>query len=171
VLGFSRMANGYTIWNVRCDCGTEKEAVGKGMTDGTYASCGCNLRARRYLDLRARYSREELAGTFGSYRAMLVRCGDFNPESGNYKHYAGKGITVTRRWQQRKTNGNGFRNFLTDLGPRPGGCSIDRKDPDWIYCKRNCRWATAAVQALNRGCMREDVEVGIANDSPYGEVF
>ena len=30
-----------SVWNVRCDCGKEREVVGSYMTRGTTTSCGC----------------------------------------------------------------------------------------------------------------------------------
>jgi hypothetical protein len=49
-----------------------------------------------------------------------------------------------------------FRRFLSDMGERPPGLSLDRKDNSQGYNKNNCRWATAADQARNRRSSKLD---------------
>ena len=43
-----------------------------------------------------------------------------------------------------------FWVFVEDMGDRPEGHSIDRKDNDKGYSKENCRWATAKEQIDNQ---------------------
>lgn len=80
--------------------------------------------------------------TYTVWHLMKQRC--LNPNNPNFKDYGGRGISICRRWFE-------FKNFLEDMGPRPLNRSIDRKNNDGNYNKKNCRWATASQQAFNRG--------------------
>jgi hypothetical protein len=74
---------------------------------------------------------------------MITRC--TNPSSQDRPLYAGRGITVCKRWRES------FENFLADMGRRPSlRHSIDRTDNDGNYEPGNCRWATASQQRLNQ---------------------
>jgi hypothetical protein len=79
-----------------------------------------------------------------AWAAMLSRC--HNPANPRYDDYGGRGITVCDRWRAD------FAAFLADVGRRPSPAhSLDRIDNDRGYEPGNCRWATAYVQARNRG--------------------
>ena len=43
-----------------------------------------------------------------------------------------------------------FDNFLADMGERPNGTTLDRKNNDGNYTPKNCRWATKQEQAKNK---------------------
>jgi hypothetical protein len=80
---------------------------------------------------------------------MKERCyGKTRPE---YSDYGGRGIRVCERWLLK--DGQGFHNFLADMGPRPQGMTLDRINPQGHYEPTNCRWATAKVQRENQGRM------------------
>ena len=62
----------------------------------------------------------------------------------DYKWYGGKGIGVCERWLES------FENFLTDMGERPEGMTLDRIKSSKDYSKDNCRWANKDTQLRNK---------------------
>lgn len=76
------------------------------------------------------------------WRSMKARCD--NPNEKYYYLYGGRGIRVCDRWYRS------FTNFLSDMGSKESGMSLDRIDNDKGYEPSNCRWVTAKEQANNR---------------------
>lgn len=72
---------------------------------------------------------------------MLDRCE--NASAPDFPRYGGRGITVCESW-------HALDNFTRDVGPKPPGMSLDRRDNDRGYSPDNCRWATASEQSSNR---------------------
>lgn len=79
--------------------------------------------------------------THVSWKAMKRRCKDQN--AWHFSYYGGRGIRVCDRWMK-------FENFLADMGIRPDGLTLDRKDTNGNYEPGNCRWATPKEQSNNR---------------------
>ncbi|HEY4720688.1 MAG TPA: hypothetical protein VII92_02485 [Anaerolineae bacterium] len=84
--------------------------------------------------------------TFSTWQSVIARCE--RPSSISYKYYGAKGIEVCRRWR------DSFQAFLDDMGPRPDGMTIDRKDSTGNYEPGNCRWATIDQQNNNKSDTR-----------------
>lgn len=79
--------------------------------------------------------------TYKSWLSMKERCD--KPTNASWRWYGGRGIAYCVRWAV-------FENFLADMGERPSGTTLDRKDPDQDYGPDNCRWATSREQAEHR---------------------
>lgn len=86
---------------------------------------------------------------------MRDRCK--NPNNSHFGYYGGRGISVSKEWDS-------FKTFITDLGRRPEGHSLDRIDSNGDYSKENCRWATKVQQANNT---RDNRKVEL-NGKTYG---
>lgn len=79
--------------------------------------------------------------TYKSWDSMIQRC--TQASSGNYEVYGGRGITFCARWRK-------FVNFLADMGARPVGKTLDRKNTNGNYTPKNCRWAIPREQCASR---------------------
>ncbi|MCK4499607.1 hypothetical protein KAU11_03870 [Candidatus Babeliales bacterium] len=71
---------------------------------------------------------------------MQRRCN--YPKDPSYKYYGGRGIKVCERW-------NSFKNFYLDMGDKPEGLTLERKDNNGNYEPGNCEWASRKTQTRN----------------------
>lgn len=134
-------------WICLCDCGNKVEVPTASLNYGHTTSCGCRKRelnaiAMRKVALRHGHAvHGNVSRTYKTWRAMLGRC--YYPNDNGYEWAGALGVYVCNRWFT-------FENFLSDMGERPNGKSIDRINPFGNYEPENCRWATPLEQRHNR---------------------
>lgn len=140
----------YKTVNCLCDCGNmlynKRLAHIKSLK---IQSCGCYLTTTVCIDitrgLLGSTGDERKTPTWWSYLGMRKRC--LSPSHCRYKDYGGRGITICERWLDPKY---GYLNFKEDMGERPDGLTLDRKDVNGNYELSNCRWANHSEQANNK---------------------
>ncbi len=132
VISFSHIdKNAY--WNCLCQCGNSCVILGNRLRSKKTTSCGCITKTQNGLSK---------CETYKSWSAMIQRCYDVFVV--HYQRYGAKGIKVCERWK------NSFSNFITDMGQRPKGKTLDRINCLGNYEISNCRWCTYKQQANNK---------------------
>lgn len=80
---------------------------------------------------------------------MNQRC--YNQNLKIYKYYGERGVKVCERWRRKKRRDrDSFEAFVKDMGERPEGYSLERKNVNGDYSPENCVWATKSEQVKNR---------------------
>jgi hypothetical protein len=125
-----------TYWLCRCRCGKANMVSSSSLVSGHVKSCGC--RRRKHGAVAGGKKTPE----YTSWYAAKKRC--FYLKHRDYHRYGGRGITMCKRWI------HSFSAFLSDMGKRKRGLTLDRIDNDGNYTPLNCRWATPKQQRANR---------------------
>ena len=133
-----RTGSGMRKWVCVCTCENLTIVVGAALASGHTKSCGClNIESRRRANAHGMYG----TSTYHSWGNMKSRCDDTSNKS--YGDYGARGIAYCKRWSL-------FENFYEDMGTKPEGLSLDRKNNNKGYSKGNCRWATRRQQNTNK---------------------
>jgi hypothetical protein len=155
VLSLVKRADHKTYLVCRCDCGVERTFISCAVTKGRILSCGC-LGREHISQAHTKHghaSKGVRSREYLSWSGMIARC--YNPNVKGWLNWGGRGITVCGHWK------DSFSQFLADMGPKPEGLTLDRRDNNLGYlCPRclppdgNCHWVPWSEQLKNRRRMK-----------------
>lgn len=99
---------------------------------------------------------------YNTWSNMIQRCS--NPKHPSYADYGARGIQVCAEWLD-------FLCFWRDMSPSYSkGLTLDRRENDLGYFKRNCRWASRTVQNSNMR-VRKDNSSGFRGVNRVGKRY
>jgi hypothetical protein len=125
-----------------CQCGCCEPTPLATITDKRYGAV--RGEPRRFIQGHGGHevhTKHAMHGTpeYMAYHSAKARC--TRPELRCWLNYGGRGI---------KFLFESFEQFYAELGPRPAGKTLDRRDNDGHYEPGNVRWATRSEQEKNK---------------------
>jgi hypothetical protein len=138
VFAYAYIKHNRACWYTRCVCGGFRTVQRTHLIRGDTTTCG---NCKKWVGDRPPGHPMNYTPTYKSWSSMKSRC---SVKAGiqNYNNYYGRGITVCDKWQK-------FEGFYDDMGDRPEGMTLERKNNNKGYNKRNCKWATLQEQSNN----------------------
>lgn len=137
IIGFDQKKRNIRKAIVRCSCGEIKYVEVTALRSRKTPHCGCKSSSVTKLP------------EYSIWSGMKDRC--YNDKNPKFLYYGARGIKVCDSWK------NSFINFYKDIGPRPKGLSLERKDVNGDYCPDNCCWASSSHQKHNRRTIKSRV--------------
>ena len=127
----------HSVWEFYCHCGRIVNRRACMVKSGKTKSCGC-MNWKKEKDGYIFRSNHPL---YETWVGMMRRC--YVKTRRNYMFYGGRGITVCDRWKK-------FDEFVSDMGERPNGMTLDRIDNNGNYEIGNVQWTTNSKSNLNK---------------------
>ncbi len=136
VLTSTEHAQVLELRRLRRQLGSKRPARKRPVTSGAVRTAEKMTKAvSRYKHGHRR--KDYISPTYISWQGMIRVC--TNEKDAYYSYYGGRGIGVCDEWRS-------FERFLEDMGERPGGLKLCRKDTNGDFEPANCEWATPATQ-------------------------
>lgn len=157
LLVISRAKNtkdGKPRWLCRCACGATLIVRSSDLKSGATVSCSCHRREAASKRWKKHGEARKITTEYRIWNNAKSRC--FLPTNRAYKNYGARGVVMCSAWRES------FPAFLQDMGRRPKGLTLNRRNNSGNYscgkCQQcieqgwpaNCFWATWFEQANNR---------------------
>lgn len=164
---FSSRRSSKTDRFVVCECekcGNRVVKVLNNALHGRHGKCAMCVphRSGRKRGTKNRHHKAKQSPlAYSSWKCMRLRC--TKPSHGKFHLYGGAGVKICGRWRAS------FDNFLSDMGERPSGYHIDRRNDSeqtrhyscghCEECKENgweahCKWVSPKENARNLRTVR-----------------
>ena len=144
LVGLSYVETGrqHAHWLFLCDCGETTIADGAAVRYGKTASCGCLHRevCAARLTKHGHRAAKRHNTTYRAWQQINTYC--TNTGSPRYRDFGAKGIAVDPRWS------SDYEAFLADMGERPQGTILDRRNKADHFRADNCLWVAVRPRSV-----------------------